>query len=212
MLAEGLCLSTNSCKQGKAALEQQAQQIAAALKTACIVTLGGVSEAGKQWGQCLGVRADGSLAQIRSSLGNALAHASASQGLRAIGVIAYVEVLQLLFGCILSKAEVCLTRAETALHHWYISYMSCLVHMLVLMGISVVQLQNSNQTLTTANNHAGFLYKCVLLAVSVWHIVGTVTEQWRRTNEGQAHAGYINPLSSSNLGRLCRKPCKARPR
>ena len=63
---------------------------------AFVVTLGGASEANqKAWGQCLAVRADSSLAQIRSSLGNALAQASASQGLKAIGVIAYVEVMHL---------------------------------------------------------------------------------------------------------------------
>ena len=60
---------------------------------AFIVTLGSASEPNhKGWGQCLAIRADSSLAQIRSSLGSALAQASASQGLRAIGVIAYVEV------------------------------------------------------------------------------------------------------------------------
>lgn len=88
----------HAAEQGKAALEQQAQQIAAALKMAFVVTLGGASDARKQWGQCLAIQADSSLAQIRSSLGNALAQASANQGLRAIGVIAYVEVMKLLIG------------------------------------------------------------------------------------------------------------------
>ena len=88
-------VSCNAAEQGKGALEQQAQQVAAALKSAFIVTLGGASEVHKQWGRCLAIRADSTLAQIRSSLGNALAQASASQGLRAIGVIAYLEVMQL---------------------------------------------------------------------------------------------------------------------
>ena len=91
----------HAAEQGKEALERQAQQIAAALKMAFVVTLGGASEANhKEWGQCLAIQADSSLAQIRSSLGNAVAQASASQGLRAIGVIAYIEVMHLSVDCV----------------------------------------------------------------------------------------------------------------
>ena len=78
-------------------LEQQAKQIAAAMDSAFVVTLGGQPGSKKQWGQCLAVKVDSSLAQIRSSLGNALAQASADQGLRAIAVVAYIEVHQLRF-------------------------------------------------------------------------------------------------------------------
>ncbi|KAL3159526.1 hypothetical protein ABBQ38_009941 [Trebouxia sp. C0009 RCD-2024] len=77
--------------KGKAALQEQAQQIAAVLKTSFVVTLGGASDNQKHWGSCLAVRTDSSLAKLRSSIGNALAEASSSQGLRAIGVVAYVE-------------------------------------------------------------------------------------------------------------------------
>ena len=38
------------------------------------------------------MRADGELSQIRSTVGNELAQASAEQGLRPIGVVAYIEV------------------------------------------------------------------------------------------------------------------------
>lgn len=63
------------------------------LKSAFVVTLGGAPDNQKQWGSCLAVKTDSSLAQLRSSIGNALAQASSSQGLRAIGVVAYVEVI-----------------------------------------------------------------------------------------------------------------------
>ena len=81
-----------SCLQGHAALQEQKEQIAAALQSAFLVQLGGAEGANTKWGKCLGVRADGNLSQIRSSVGNALAEASAEQHLRAIAVVAYVEV------------------------------------------------------------------------------------------------------------------------
>lgn len=74
-------------------LKQQAEQIAAAVDSAFVVKLGGQLGSEKQWGQCLAIKADSNLAQIRSSLGNALAQVSADQGLRAIAVVAYIEVL-----------------------------------------------------------------------------------------------------------------------
>ena len=77
-------------------LDKQDRQIVEALKSAFVVNLGGSSGAEHQWGHCLAVKADSSLAQIRSSVGNALAQASADRGLRAIGVVAYIEVIQLL--------------------------------------------------------------------------------------------------------------------
>lgn len=78
--------------QGTEALNKQEQLIAAALKTAFIVTLGGSKGTQQQWGCCLGVLANAELSSIRSALGNALAQASEQRGLRAIGVVAYHEV------------------------------------------------------------------------------------------------------------------------
>lgn len=92
--------------QGQVVLKQQDQQISAALQTAFVVNLGGSAAAAKRWGKCLAVRADGGLAQIRSSLGNALAHASAAKGLRAIAAVAYIEV------CFVQRLSVCIHKCN----------------------------------------------------------------------------------------------------
>ena len=78
--------------QGQQVLELQNQQIKAALNAAFEVQLGGSAGAAKQWGKCLAVRADGDLSKIRSSLGNALAEASAARSLRAVAAVCYIEV------------------------------------------------------------------------------------------------------------------------
>ena len=70
-------------------LDKQERLIAAAVKAAFTVKLGGPHQ---EWGSCLGVIAQPDLASIRSALGNALAEASGQRGLRAIGVVAYHEV------------------------------------------------------------------------------------------------------------------------
>ncbi|KAK9811824.1 hypothetical protein WJX72_010879 [[Myrmecia] bisecta] len=76
--------------KGKAALEKQRRQIDAALGTCFRVRLGGASGIDKGWGEALAVRAD-DVSHLRSQLGNALAEKSAQAGLRAMGVVAYME-------------------------------------------------------------------------------------------------------------------------
>ncbi len=78
--------------QGHLALKQQDELVSEAVRSAVPVQLGGSRGLNFRWGRCLGVRADGALSQIRSTLGNELAQASAKQGLRPIGVVAYIEV------------------------------------------------------------------------------------------------------------------------
>lgn len=62
------------------------------MRSAFPVQLGGSQGLKSHWGRCLGVRANAELSQIRSTVGNELAQASAKQGLRPIGVVAYIEV------------------------------------------------------------------------------------------------------------------------
>ena len=81
-------------KQGRNSLEKQDKMIAAAVKSAFRVQLGGADGVQQQWGCCLGVMADAELSSIRSALGNALAQASQQQGLRPVGLVAYHEVLR----------------------------------------------------------------------------------------------------------------------
>lgn len=97
--------------QGRAALDKQAQLIAAAIQTAFVVQLGG-DTGHAHWGNCLAVLADAELASIRSALGNALAQASQDRGLRAVGVVAYHEV------CITLPSTKCLSTSVhgTAAH------------------------------------------------------------------------------------------------
>ena len=78
--------------QGHSAMKQQNKMIAAAMRAAFKVQLGGADGAHQQWGCCLGIMADAELSAIRSAVGNALAQASQQQGLRAIGLVAYHEV------------------------------------------------------------------------------------------------------------------------
>ncbi len=99
--------------QGHLALEEQTRQVAAALESAFTIQLGGSEGAGHQWGKCLGVRADGDLSQIRSTVGNALAQASVDRGLQPIGVVAYVEVHRQ-SGC--AGGPICSTRPHDASH------------------------------------------------------------------------------------------------
>ena len=74
-------------------MKQQDELVSEAVQSAFPVQLGGSQGLKSPWGRCLGVRADGALSQIRSTVGNELAQASAKQGLRPIGVVAYIEVL-----------------------------------------------------------------------------------------------------------------------
>lgn len=66
-------------------------RIAAALETTFEVDLGGQKAGSETWGRCLAVRAEG-LSELRSQLGNSLAEKSQSAGLRAVAVVAYIEV------------------------------------------------------------------------------------------------------------------------
>ena len=77
--------------QGRVALEKQSLQVAAALEGSYEVHIGGMRGGAQGWGRCLAVRVD-SLADLRSQLGNALAEKSRDAGLRAVGVVAYLEV------------------------------------------------------------------------------------------------------------------------
>ncbi|KAA6424617.1 MAG: hypothetical protein FRX49_05826 [Trebouxia sp. A1-2] len=76
---------------GHLALKRQDELVSEAVRSAFPVQLGGSQGIKFRWGRCLGVRADGELSQIRSTVGNELAQASAEQGLRPIGVVAYIE-------------------------------------------------------------------------------------------------------------------------
>lgn len=78
-------------QQGHLALKQQDELVSEAVRSAFTVQLGGSQGLKSRWGRCLGVRADRALSQIRSTVGNELAQASAKQGLRPIGVVAYIE-------------------------------------------------------------------------------------------------------------------------
>ena len=73
---------------GEPVLAEEARAVEGALGAAFPVRLGG---AGGRWGRCLAVRVEGRLAQLRSQLGNALAERSRDAGLRAMGLVAYVE-------------------------------------------------------------------------------------------------------------------------
>lgn len=77
--------------QGHIQLKEQRVRIAAALASNFEVELGGWRAGGRCWGRCLAVRADG-LPELRSQLGNALAEKSQAAGLRAVAVVAYIEV------------------------------------------------------------------------------------------------------------------------
>lgn len=68
--------------------------MAGAVAQAFVVQLGGGDGAGRGWGRCLAVRVGPELSSLRSQLGNELAAASAAQGLRAMAVVAYLEVRQ----------------------------------------------------------------------------------------------------------------------
>lgn len=78
--------------RGRPILAEQQRLVAEAVSQAYVVRLGGAANAGRGWGQCLAVTVGDELSRLRSQLGNALAEESARRGLRAMGLVAYVEV------------------------------------------------------------------------------------------------------------------------
>ena len=54
--------------------------------------LGGAEGLTRGWGCCMGCEVTGDLIAYRSRLGNSLAQHSKQQGLRPVGLVAYVEV------------------------------------------------------------------------------------------------------------------------
>lgn len=77
--------------RGRPILAEQQRLVAEAVSQAYVVRLGGAANAGRGWGQCLAVTVGDELSRLRSQLGNALAEESARRGLRAMGLVAYVE-------------------------------------------------------------------------------------------------------------------------
>lgn len=78
--------------RGRPILAEQQRLVAEAVSQAYTVRLGGAAHAGQDWGRCLAVTVGDELARLRSQLGNALAQESARRGLRAMGLVAYLEV------------------------------------------------------------------------------------------------------------------------
>jgi hypothetical protein len=77
---------------GEPILAEQQRLVAEAVGGAFEVSLGGGTGAARGWGRCLAVRVGEQMAGLRSQLGNALAEESARRGLRAVAVVAYIEV------------------------------------------------------------------------------------------------------------------------
>lgn len=79
---------------GAPILAEQQRLVQEAVGQAFVVNVGGAAGAERGWGRCLAVRVGAQLASLRSQLGNALAEESRRQGLRAMAVVAYIEVRQ----------------------------------------------------------------------------------------------------------------------
>lgn len=78
--------------RGRPILAEQQRLVTEAVGQAFEVRLGGAAHVERDWGRCLAVTVGEELARLRSQLGNALAEESARRGLRAMGLVAYVEV------------------------------------------------------------------------------------------------------------------------
>lgn len=77
--------------RGRPILAEQQRLVTEAVGQAFEVRLGGAAHVERDWGRCLAVTVGEELARLRSQLGNALAEESARRGLRAMGLVAYVE-------------------------------------------------------------------------------------------------------------------------
>ncbi|KAL4458550.1 hypothetical protein ABPG75_013415 [Micractinium tetrahymenae] len=77
--------------RGRPILAEQRRLVGEAVSQAYVVRLGGAASAERGWGRCLAVTVGEELSRLRSQLGNALAEESARRGLRAMGLVAYVE-------------------------------------------------------------------------------------------------------------------------